>query len=118
MSGPQLIKTANLKQNVRVEGNGPPLLFPGGSGFDLSIRTPVFSAALINHFTVAAADPRGLGDSESSADNWSMLDYATDAIDLMDALGWTSACVLGESFGAMVALELALLAPQRLTRLD
>lgn len=117
MSGLLLVKTANLNQNVRVEGNGPPLLFLGGSNFDLSIRAPVFDTALVNHFTVAAADPRGLGNSESPAGNWSMQDYANDALDLLDALEWNNACVLGESFGAMVALELALLAPKRIKRL-
>lgn len=117
MSHTQLIKTAHLTQNVRVEGSGPPLLFLGGSNFDLSIRARVFDSALVNHFTVAAADPRGLGSSDSPDGNWNMQDYALDALDLMDALGWDTACVLGESFGAMVALELALLAPERLLRL-
>lgn len=46
-----------------------------------------------------------------------MQDYASDAVDLMDALGWENACVLGESFGAMISLELALLFPERLLRL-
>jgi len=117
MSNTRLINTANLIQNVRVEGNGPPLLFLGGSNFDLSIRAPVFDSALVDHFTVAAADPRGLGHTDSPAGNWSMQDYANDAIALMDALGWNKACVLGESFGAMVAMELALLSSKRLTKL-
>jgi len=46
-----------------------------------------------------------------------MADYADDAINVMDTLGWDRAYVLGESFGAMTALHLAKRAPERITRL-
>lgn len=118
MSAPQIIQTSHLPLNVRVQGEGPPLLFLGGSNFDLSIRAPVFDSALTKHFTVAAADPRGLGKSALPiGTTCSMQDFAKDALNLMDALGWSTACVLGESFGAMVAMELALMAPERIVKL-
>lgn len=117
MSAPRLIQTSHLPLHARVQGDGPPLLFLGGSNFDLSIRALVFDSALTKHFTVAAADPRGLGKSAKPAGSWNMQDYAADAIELMDALGWSTACVLGESFGAMVAMELALMAPDRIVQL-
>ena len=118
MSEPRTIQTSHLPLNVRVEGNGPPLLFLGGSNFDLSIRAPVFDSALTEHFTVAAADPRGLGKSALPVGTtWSMKDFAADAFSLMDALGWSTAYVLGESFGAMVAMELALMVPERIIKL-
>lgn len=109
--------TDRLALHVRVEGQGPPLLFLGGSNFDLSLRSAVFDSVLIDHFTVAAADPRGLGKSAAPAGPWLMSDYAADAVALMDALDWQSAFVLGESFGAMVGLELSLLAGHRVERL-
>lgn len=46
-----------------------------------------------------------------------MRDYALDALAFMDSLGWSDATVLGESLGGMTALHLALLAPDRVTRL-
>jgi len=117
MSAPRLRSTAGLTLNTRLHGEGPPLLFLGGSNFDLAIRAPVFDSALTRQFTVAAADPRGLGNSDIPDGDWSMSDYARDAIDLMDALEWPAAQVLGESFGAMVAMELAILAPHRIVKL-
>lgn len=117
MSQPQLIQTTHITQNLRIEGNGPPLLFLGSSGFDLSVKAAVFDSALVDHFTVAAADPRGLGYTETPEGAWTMRDYAQDALDILDHLGWEQACVLGESFGAMVALELAIMAPQRVSKL-
>ncbi len=117
MNDPHIVQTDRLALNARIEGNGPPLLFLGGSSFDLSIKALVFESDLVNHFTVAAADPRGLGNSEMPSGTWTMKDYALDAESFMNALGWPSAYVVGESFGAMVAMELALLAPQRVAKL-
>ena len=117
VSQPYRIKTATLNINVRVEGSGPPLLFLGGSNFDLSLKALVFDSQLPQHFTVAAADPRGLGATDAPAGDWTMKDYAQDALALLDALEWDNAFVLGESFGAMTALHLAALAPERITRL-
>lgn len=106
--------TAGITVNLRVEGTGPPLLFLGGSSFDLSLRAPVFDSDLPQRFTVAAADPRGLGQTDAPDGEWTMQDYARDALQVMDALGWARAHVLGESFGAMTALHLAMLAPHRI----
>lgn len=117
MTEPRRIPTAGLTINLRVEGAGPPLLFLGGSNFDLSIKAPVFESQLVDHFTVAAADPRGLGQTDAPPGDWTMADYAEDAIHVMDALGWERAYVLGESFGAMTALHLAQRAPERITQL-
>ena len=111
------MKTAGIAVNVRIEGSGPPLLFLGGSNFDLSIKAPVFETRLVDHFTIAAADPRGLGQSDAPDGDWTMSDYAEDACHLLDALGWDRAFVLGESFGAMTALHLAASAQQRIKKL-
>jgi 3-oxoadipate enol-lactonase len=46
-----------------------------------------------------------------------MADYADDAARLMDAVGWTSARVIGVSFGGMVAQEFVLRHPAMVERL-
>ncbi len=46
-----------------------------------------------------------------------MADYAQDAVAVLDAVGWATAAVLGVSFGGMVAQELALRFPERVSRL-
>lgn len=117
MSAPYRLKTHSLTANVRKEGSGPPLLFIGGSNFDLSLKAPVFDSALPKYFTVAAADHRGLGAADAPTGEWSMQHYAQDTIALLDALGWAQADVLGESFGAMVAMHLAAQVPERVRRM-
>jgi len=113
MSAAYRLKTSGLTINVRQEGSGPPLLFLGGSNSDLSIKAPIFNSELPKHFTVATADHRGLGATDAPEGEWSMQHYAQDAVDLLDALGWEQVDLLGESFGAMIALHLAALAPKR-----
>ena len=117
MNNPQRMKTAGPTVHIRIEGAGPPLLFLGGSNFDLSIKAPVFDSRLVDHFTVAASDPRGLGQTDAPDGDWTMDDYAQDACHVLDTLGWDRAFVLGESFGAMTALHLAKRAPGRIEQM-
>jgi esterase len=67
-------------------------------------------------FTVYALDARNHGLS-AHADSMSLEEMARDVCDTMDALGLASAHVLGHSMGGKVAMLLALLEPQRVTRL-
>lgn len=46
-----------------------------------------------------------------------MADYADDALAFADHLGWDTFRLVGVSFGAMVAQELAVTAPQRVERM-
>ena len=117
MNSPQRLATNGLTCHVKQVGTGPPLLFLGGSNFDLSINAPIFNSELCKHYSVAAADPRGLGLTDAPEGFWLMKDYAQDALDLLDLLGWEKVNIMGESFGAMVALELSLLAPDRIERM-
>lgn len=117
MTTTRRLQTAGISVNVRTGGAGSPLLFLGGSNFDLSLRAPVFDSELVQYFEVAAADPRGLGLTDAPGGEWTMQDYARDALHLIEALGWERVDVLGESFGAMTALHLAALAPDRINRM-
>ena len=111
------LATSRLALFVCRAGRGVPLLFLGGSNFDMRLRRPVFASALPDRFEVVAYEPRGLGRSDQPSGRWTMQDYADDACALLDALGWPRVCVVGESFGAMTAMELAIRYPQRVAKL-
>ena len=98
-------------------GSGPPLLFISGTGGDLRNKPNVFDGPLAKSFDMLAYDQRGLGQSEKPDIPYSMADYADDAADLMASQGWDEALVIGASFGGMVAQELAIRHPARVTRL-
>lgn len=95
----------------------PRALLLGGSNFDLRLKRGFLDTALVDVCDVVAYEPRGLGRSGRPAGAWTMADYADDAAALMDALGWRDAAVIGESFGGMTALHLALRHADRVTRL-
>lgn len=98
-------------------GAGPPLLFISGTGGDLRTQPNVFASPLARAFDLLAYDQRGLGRTSKPDGPYSMADYADDAAALMADQNWDQACVVGVSFGGMVAQELALRHPTRVRRL-
>jgi 3-oxoadipate enol-lactonase len=97
--------------------DGPRVLFINGTGGDLRAEPSVFTWPIADGFDLLAYDQRGLGRSEKPDVDYTMADYADDAVGLLDEVGWDRCAVLGISFGGMVAQELALLAPERVERL-
>lgn len=89
-------------------GAGPRLLFISGTGGDLRLRPNVLDGPFPKHFDMLAYDQRGLGQTSKPDEPYSMAQYAEDAVNLMAAIGWGSALVVGVSFGGMVAQELAI----------
>ena len=100
-----------------IKGKGPRLLSLSGTGADLRRSPNIFEMPVAKHFEILAFDQRGLGRTSIPDVQYSMLDYAQDAVGLMDAVGWRRASVIGISFGGMVAQELAIRYPERIQRL-
>ena len=98
-------------------GSGRPLLFISGTGGDLRAKPNVFGGPLAKAFDLVAYDQRGLGQSSKPDRRYTMTDYADDAAALMAHVGWSSVFVVGVSFGGMVAQELALRHPAKVSRL-
>jgi pimeloyl-ACP methyl ester carboxylesterase len=97
-------------------GTGPPLLFLNGSGATLA-TTGMLVTPFVDRLDVVAFDARGLGRTSIPPGPYTMADYADDALALMDDVGWSSARVVGISFGGMVAQQLAVRAPERVEKL-
>ena len=89
------------------------VLYLGGSSHDLRLKRAFLGSPITKCAHVATYEPRGLGRSDSPEGAWTMADYAADALAYMDVLRWETAFVIGESFGGMTALHLALRAPHR-----
>lgn len=97
-------------------GRGPRLLFLNGSGGTIE-GSALLLSLFEGSFDLLVHDNRGLGRSSPSTGPYGMAACASDALAVMDAVGWADACVLGVSFGGMVAQELAVSAPERAVRL-
>jgi pimeloyl-ACP methyl ester carboxylesterase len=66
---------------------------------------------------VTAFDLRGHGYSDVPPSGYTSADHAADVLALMDEIGATRAKLVGHSFGAVIALHAAVLAPERVDAL-
>ena len=111
--------TANgLNIHVQQAGSGPDVVLIHGLTGDLSIwflsRTiPV----LAQTHRVTAYDLRGHGYTDAPAEGYTSLDHARDLIGLLDVLGIDRARLVGHSFGAVIAVHAAVIAPERVEAL-
>jgi pimeloyl-ACP methyl ester carboxylesterase len=109
--------TANgIEINVAIAGNGPAVLLLHGFPHTWRLWTPVISD-LARHHRVIAPDLRGLGATTKTADGYDAGTLATDAEELLNALGEPSAAVVGIDAGAPPAFLFALRRPSRVRRL-
>ncbi len=97
-------------------GTGLPLLYISGTGADLRNRPNGFDTPGVASFDCVCYDQRGLGRSGRPEGSYAMADFADDAAAILDWAGWSRAAVLGVSFGGMVAQELILRHPHRVSR--
>ena len=110
-------RIGDIDVHYEVAGDGPRVLFIGGTGGDLRTKPNVFDGPLARRFTVAAYDQRGLGQTSKPDAPATMADYAADAAGLLEHLGWSAVGVVGVSFGGMVAQELAIARPDLVARM-
>lgn len=114
------IVAGGIRTNYHDLGDGAPVLLIHGSGPGVTayanwrLTMPALSA----HFRVIAPDIVGFGETERpqrfgyTLDNW-----VSHVLGLLDALGIERAHVVGNSFGGALALSLAIRAPERVGRL-
>ncbi|MFM7744887.1 MAG: alpha/beta fold hydrolase, partial [Actinomycetota bacterium] len=105
-----------MRLHYELAGNGPHVLFFNGSGATLE-SSAVIVSGLREFATVLAHDQRGLGKTGIIDGPFTMAQYAHDAAELLDHVGWQSCIVIGISFGGMVAQEFAVTFPERVEKL-
>lgn len=88
------------------EGSERVLLLAGLGGPKESWRFQV--PALAERFQVLAVDNRGVGESDKPDHPYSIQMFAHDAANVMAAVGWKDAHVVGQSMGGMIAQEFAI----------
>lgn len=103
--------------NIRMlqGGTGEPLLYlHGATGGGQWL--PVLEA-LSTHFTVYAPEHPGYGKSDEHEDIDTVQDLAFFYLDLLDQLGLDQVHIIGSSLGGWLALELAVISPERVKKL-
>ncbi|SFS31113.1 alpha/beta fold hydrolase [Saccharopolyspora flava] len=104
------------RRAFRMAGSGPALLLVHGIG-DSSRTWRDVLAPLAEQHTVIAPDLLGHGESDKPRADYSVAAYANGMRDLLTALGFDSATVIGHSLGGGVAMQFAYQFPERCERL-
>lgn len=97
-------------------GEGPDLVLIHGLATNRAFWYAT-AVALQDRYRVTLFDLRGHGYSERPASGYRPADFAEDTLRLMDALSVKTAAIVGHSYGGAAALELAGLAPGRVSHL-
>ena len=106
--------------NVHDLGSGAPVLLIHGSGPGVTAwaNWRLVMPALAESRRVIAPDMAGFGYTERRLDDdYSMDDWVSHAVGVLDALGIERTDLVGNSFGGAIALALAIRHPERVRRL-
>jgi pimeloyl-ACP methyl ester carboxylesterase len=96
-------------------GTGPAVVLIHGFGASLDSWMPVIPV-LAKHHRVLALDLKGFGWSDRPEGDYSLAAQARLVLGLMKVRGIERAAVVGQSWGAAVALSVVVAAPERVTR--
>lgn len=104
-----------LRFHYQQAGAGPDVVLVHGVTGDLSIWYLCKAIQTLSaRYRVTAFDLRGHGYSDAPPDGYTSADHAADLFALMDLLGIEKTTVVGHSFGGVVAMHAAVLAPERI----
>jgi haloacetate dehalogenase len=115
------VDVGEVSLRVRVGGSGPPLLLLHGYP-ETHLMWAEVAGDLARHFTVAAPDLRGYGQSSQpptvpTHETYGKRAMAADGVTLMRGLGFDRFDVAGHDRGARVAYRMALDCPEAVRRL-
>ena len=110
------LRIDNRRVAFHDSGTGDPvlLLHPG---FVAEAMVPLIGRPALAGYRLVAPHRRGYAGSDPAAGPAGMAELAGDVVDLLDALDIPRAHLVGHSFGACVALEVARRTPERVGRL-
>lgn len=109
---------SGLTIHYQVDGvaDGPALVFINSLGTDMRIWDEVV-LPFVTRFRIIRYDKRGHGLSDCPVPPYSIRDFSTELIGLLDFLGVGRATIVGISVGGMIAIDFAGAWPERVEKL-
>jgi len=111
------VKVNDITMNYEQQGSGEPLVlipYLAADNACYAFQVPDYA----KHFTCISLDPRGAGETDKPAGNYSTELFADDVAHFMQAIGVERAHVSGVSLGGAIGLWLASKHPQRVKTLS
>jgi pimeloyl-ACP methyl ester carboxylesterase len=100
-----------------VRGSGEPVVFIHGAILSDGFVPVIEQTGIVENFQIVHYRRRGYAASSRAVAGMTMQGWAGDCVALLDHLGIASAHVAGHSFGAGIALQLAIDTPGRVRKL-
>ena len=107
----QLTKISGVSLEIRDEGSGEPIVFVHGSMGD-ECAAVVTEPALANHYRIIDYHRRGYGDSECPEIPVGISQQSADCRAILHHLDVERAHFVGQSYGGVIILQIALDAPE------
>lgn len=107
----QLTKINGVSLEIRDQGSGEPVVFVHGSMGD-ECAAIVREPAMVTHYRIIDYHRRGYGESECPEMPVSIQQQSEDCRALLQHLGVERAHFVGQSYGAVILLQIALDAPK------
>ncbi len=111
------IRVDDIDIAYKIFGKGDPLILISGYAGSMDSWNPLLIERLASNHTVVVFNNRGIGDTTSGDKSFSIKQFAIDTFGLLKALNINKTHVLGHSMGGMIALELALMHPEQVSKL-
>ena len=113
----QKVTVGDIVINYKILGNGEPILLISGSGNVMDVWPNHFLQELSKQHKVIIFDNRGVGNTTSGINQFSVDQFSNDTAGLLKALDIKKADVLGFSMGSFVAQKVALDHPEKISKL-
>lgn len=112
------ITVNDLRFNVIVAGEGPPVLLVHGFPDDHQVWRHQIPALLQAGYQVIAPDLRGFGDSEvpQGKGQFRLSTLVSDLVGILDALGLNKVRLVSHDWGAVISWALVMRHPERIDR--
>jgi pimeloyl-ACP methyl ester carboxylesterase len=111
------VRVGDIDIAYKTFGKGDPILLINGYSFAMDSWDPTVLETLASNHTVIIFNNRGIGNTTSGVEQFSIEQFANDTAGLLEALNIRKADVLAWSMGGRIAQELTLNYPDRVGKL-
>jgi pimeloyl-ACP methyl ester carboxylesterase len=111
------VQVGDIDIAYKTIGKGDPILLINGYSFAMDSWNPTILETLASNHTVIIFNNRGIGNTTSGVEQFSIEQFANDTAGLLEALNIRKADVLAWSMGGRIAQELTLNYPDRVGKL-
>src|SRR5215210_6684797 len=108
------VRVGDIEMAYKMFGKGDPIILHNGANDNMDAWDPAFLTRLASNNTVIVFDSRGIGNTASGTEPYSIQLLGNDTAGLMDTLKIPEANVLGYSMGSYITQQFAITHPDKI----